>query len=43
MLFLPGPGLLTMAAGLAVLSKDVKWAGSLAERIRQKTGSAEHS
>lgn len=36
MLFLPGPGLLTMAAGLAVLSKDVKWAGSLAETIRQK-------
>lgn len=27
MLFLPGPGLLTIAGGLALLSKDVKWAG----------------
>lgn len=36
LLFLPGPGLLTIAAGLAVLSKDVAWAGRLADKIRQK-------
>ncbi|MGD2043017.1 MAG: PGPGW domain-containing protein [Acidimicrobiia bacterium] len=27
MIFLPGPGLLTIAGGLALLSKDVEWAG----------------
>lgn len=36
MLFLPGPGLLTMAAGLALLARDVPWAGRLADRIKQK-------
>jgi hypothetical protein len=27
LLVLPGPGLVTIAAGLAVLSKDYRWAG----------------
>jgi hypothetical protein len=32
MLVLPGPGLLTIAAGVALLSKDIQWA----ERLRAK-------
>lgn len=28
LLVLPGPGLVTIAAGLAVLSKDYEWAGN---------------
>jgi hypothetical protein len=32
MLVLPGPGLVTIAAGVALLSKDVQWA----ERLKGK-------
>jgi hypothetical protein len=36
MLVLPGPGVVTIAAGLAVLSKDVAWAGRLKDRVSSK-------
>ncbi len=38
MLVLPGPGVLTIAAGLALLSKDVPWAQRLRRRF---TGDAD--
>ncbi len=41
MLFLPGPGILTIAAGLALLSKDVEWAGRLAQRLRGERAQAQ--
>lgn len=34
MLVLPGPGLLVMFAGVAVLAAEFPWAGRLVERIR---------
>ena len=42
MLVLPGPGLLTIAAGVAVLSRDVQWARRLMRRMgsRGKDGQA---
>jgi uncharacterized protein (TIGR02611 family) len=36
MLALPGPGWLTIFAGLAVLSKDVAWAERAMERVRRR-------
>ena len=36
MLALPGPGIITIIAGLALLSKDLHWAGRLADWMRQK-------
>lgn len=36
MLALPGPGWLTVAAGLAILSRDVAWAERLLERVRRR-------
>jgi uncharacterized protein (TIGR02611 family) len=36
MLPLPGPGMLTIAAGLALLASDVPFARSLLERVRQR-------
>lgn len=36
MLVLPGPGLLTIAAGVAMLSKDVAWANKLLERTGRR-------
>lgn len=33
---LPGPGWLTVAAGLAILAKDVAWAERLLERVRRR-------
>ena len=36
MLALPGPGWLTIAAGLAVLAKDVAWAERMLERVRRR-------
>ncbi|MGD2059766.1 MAG: PGPGW domain-containing protein [Acidimicrobiia bacterium] len=36
MLVLPGPGLLTIAGGLALMSKDVAWAGRASEWFKQK-------
>lgn len=37
MLVLPGPGILTIAAGLALLEKDVAWARRVTEKIRERT------
>lgn len=34
MLVLPGPGIITIVGGLALLSKDVAWAGRLADNVR---------
>ena len=36
MLITPGPGLLTIAAGLAVLGREYKWARRLLERVRER-------
>ena len=33
---LPGPGWLTIAAGLAILAKDVAWAERALERVRRR-------
>jgi hypothetical protein len=33
MLVLPGPGVLTIGAGVALLAKDVKWAERLKDRV----------
>ena len=35
MLALPGPGWITIAAGLAILSKDVAWAERALDRVRR--------
>lgn len=34
MLVLPGPGILTIAAGLALLKKDLEWAARASDRIK---------
>jgi len=34
MLVLPGPGIVTIVAGLALLSRDIAWAGRLAQWAR---------
>ena len=36
MLALPGPGWLTIAAGLAILAKDVAWAERALDRVRRR-------
>ena len=36
MLVLPGPGIVTIIGGLALLSRDVPWAARLAERLRER-------
>jgi uncharacterized protein (TIGR02611 family) len=36
MLLLPGPGLLAIAAGLAILAKDVAWADRLLRYVRRR-------
>ena len=36
MLVLPGPGIVTIVAGLALMSRDVVWAGRLADWARQR-------
>ncbi len=38
MIFTPGPGLLTLVGGLALLSEDVEWAGKAADWLRQRAG-----
>jgi len=35
MLVLPGPGLLTIVAGLALLAKDVAWARRATQRLKK--------
>lgn len=39
MLALPGPGLLTIAAGLAILASEFEWARRLLDRLK---GAASH-
>lgn len=36
MLFFPGPGILTIAAGLALLRRDLAWAGRLSEWVKRR-------
>ena len=36
MLVLPGPGIITIIGGLALLSKDLVWAGRVADWARAK-------
>ncbi len=36
MLALPGPGLVTIGAGLALLARDLRWA----DKLRQRLGAA---
>jgi uncharacterized protein (TIGR02611 family) len=40
MLVLPGPGMLVIFAGLAVLSREFPWAERLAERLRARARAA---
>ena len=37
--FTPGPGLLVVAAGLAVLARDYAWAGTALSRAKQTLSS----
>ncbi|MGF1618853.1 MAG: PGPGW domain-containing protein [Acidimicrobiia bacterium] len=37
MLVLPGPGLLTIFAGITVVSTEFLWAERLVERVKEKT------
>jgi len=39
MLVLPGPGIVTIVGGLAILSKDLPWAGRLADWAKLKFSS----
>ncbi|HEX6287417.1 MAG TPA: PGPGW domain-containing protein [Acidimicrobiia bacterium] len=41
MIFIPGPGLITIVGGLALLQDDVKWAGKAASWLKQKAGRSE--
>ena len=36
MLVLPGPGILTIIAGIAILSRDLKWAQRLSDWAKAK-------
>jgi hypothetical protein len=36
MLVLPGPGIVSIVAGLALLSRDMVWAGRLADKFKQR-------
>ncbi len=36
MLVLPGPGILTIIGGLALLSQDILWAGRLKDWVKQR-------
>lgn len=38
MLVLPGPGIITIVGGLALLARDIAWAGRLAEWVKRKFG-----
>jgi len=40
MLLLPGPGIVTMAIGLAILSAEFVWARRWLERIKRHAGTA---
>jgi hypothetical protein len=38
MLVLPGPGILTILGGLALLEKDLPWAKRITDSLRAKAG-----
>ena len=40
MLVLPGPGVLAILGGLALLEKDIPWAKRMTDRIRPKKAGA---
>ena len=39
MLVLPGPGIITIIGGLALLSRDIPWAARLAEKMKERWNS----
>lgn len=39
MLVLPGPGVLAILGGLALLEQDLPWAKKVTDRVRAATGS----
>lgn len=39
MLVLPGPGIVTIIAGLALLSRDLEWARRVSERVKRRFAS----
>jgi hypothetical protein len=41
MIFIPGPGLITIVGGLALLQDDVEWAGKAADWLKQRAGKTE--
>lgn len=41
MLVLPGPGIITIVAGLALLSRDVHWASRLGDWVKQRFSTGE--
>jgi hypothetical protein len=43
MLVLPGPGILSIVGGLALLSRDLPWADRLAARVKEKVGKSADS
>ena len=36
MLVLPGPGIITIIGGLALLSQDITWAGKLRDWVKER-------
>lgn len=38
MIFTPGPGILTIVGGLALMRNDVAWAGKAADWVKDKAG-----
>jgi tellurite resistance protein TerC len=36
MLVLPGPGIITIVGGLALLAQDLLWAGRLRDRVKER-------
>ena len=41
MLVLPGPGIITIVAGVAILARDMEWARRLFDWAKAKLGAAE--
>jgi hypothetical protein len=41
MLVLPGPGIVTILGGLALLEKDLPWAKRITDSLRAKAGRSE--
>jgi uncharacterized protein (TIGR02611 family) len=38
MIFLPGPAIIVIPAGLAILATEFRWARSLLRKLKEKTG-----